>query len=170
MTFEQLDECMKLIGSGNRLPAQLKKRIEAELPSFIVKLKSESTPKRIKLPTGETLVNASRMTALKCHCLLLARTAFGVHYLKTDPSYEVLAKDLLFWVMRHHFNTGDPKGVFCCAPCTLSFLPLYALSSFKWVDCEELKRNVLDELTKRSSVFKSSYPEAYSQWAKGIAK
>jgi hypothetical protein len=77
---------------------------------------------------------------------------------------------VLFWVMRHAFNSEDPKGVFCCPPCTLSLLPLYATSSFRWVDCSELKSNVLDAFERRESVFKRSYPEAYAQWAVGLAQ
>ena len=109
------------------------------------------------------------MTALKCHCLLLARKVAGADYVKANPEYELLAKDMLFWVMRHNFNTTDPKGVFCCPACTLSLLPLYALACFRWVDCKELKVIVLDTLAKRQSVFKKAYPKAYAQWAIKIA-
>jgi hypothetical protein len=52
------------------------------------------------------------MTALKCHRLLLARKVHRTDYVKADPEYGTLAKDLLFWVMRHNFKTGDPKGNF----------------------------------------------------------
>ncbi len=106
------------------------------------------------------------MTAIKCHCLLLARTVHGSEFVKVQSEYEALAQDLLFWVMRHNFNTGNPKGVFCCPACTISLLPLYALGCFRWVDCNELKSGVLDAMTRRQSVFSGEYPKAYAQWAK----
>lgn len=109
------------------------------------------------------------MTALKCHCLLLARSVLGVNYVKANQEYDLLAKDVLFWVMRHAFNTEDPKGVFCCPACTLSLLPLYAASCFRWVNCAELKSNVLGVLGRRDSVFKRSYPRAYAQWAVNLS-
>jgi hypothetical protein len=42
---------------------------------------------------------------------------------RANEEYEHLAKDVLFWVMRHAFNSGDPKGIFCCPTCTLSLSP-----------------------------------------------
>ena len=72
---------------------------------------------------------------------------------------------MLFWVMRRAFNSGDPKGIFCCPPCTLSLLPLYTASCFRWVDCGELASNVLTALKNGTSVFARSYPKAYAQWA-----
>ena len=105
------------------------------------------------------------MTALKCQCLFLARNAFGANYVKADKAYEQLAKDVLFRVMRHAFNSSDPKGIFCCPPCTLSLLPLYATACFRWVDCDELTSNVLKALKEGTSVFARTYPKAYAQWS-----
>jgi hypothetical protein len=110
------------------------------------------------------------MTAIKCYCILLARKVHGSGFVKVESEYEALAKDLLFWVMRHNFNTADPKGVFCCPACTISLLPLYALGCFRWVDCSELKSSVMDAMERRQSVFSGDYPKAYAQWAKGFVE
>lgn len=169
MTFEDLSEWVIQVGAGEKLSPQVRERIRSELPPFIRSIDPSRAPKRLKLPTRESLGDAARLTAIKCHCLLLARKAGGPGFFKQAPEYESLAKDLLFWVMRHHFNTGDPKGVFCCPPCTLSLLPLYALGCFRWVDCGELKSAVLDALAKRQSVFRRNYPKAYAQWAAELA-
>src|SRR5262249_14371818 len=110
-----------------------------------------------------------RMTALKCQCLLLARNVGGANYGKANKEYESLAKDVLFFVMRHAFNSGDPKGIFCCSACTLSLLPLYAAGCFRWVNCNELASNVLKSLKDCTSVFAGAYPNAYAQWAVNLA-
>jgi len=170
VNFEELSEWIRLIGEGRRLPPAISKRIGGELPTFIANLTAATAPKRLTLPTGETLRNATRMTALKCQCLLLARHTGGINYTKAEPAYDRLAKDTLFWVMRHHFQTGDPQGTFCCPPCTLSLLPLYALDAFRWVRCSELKSNVLAALDARESVFESAYPKAYADWALNLSK
>ena len=164
MTFDDLAQWTNQLGAGEKLTAEAKRRIEAELPGFIRNLNPTSAPSRLRLPTGEFLSNATRMTALECQCLLLARDAFGVQYVKANAEYEHLAKDVLFWVMRHAFNSGDPKGIFCCPACTLSLLPLYAASCFRWVDCEELTSNVLTALKEGTSVFARTHPKAYAQW------
>ena len=161
MTFDDLGQWTNQLGAAEKLTTAAKKRIEAELPGFIRDLNPASVPSRLRLPTGESLSNATRMTALKCQCLFLARNAFGTNYVKTDKEYEHLAKDVLFRVMRHAFNSSDPKGIFCCPPCTLSLLPLYAASCFRWIDCGELIFNVLRALKERTSVFARAYPKAY---------
>ena len=170
MTFEELSEWMIALGAKERLSSEVRQRVSRELPSFIRNLDPKTGPKRLKLPTGESLVDATRMTAIKCHCLLLARTLHGAGFIKVAAEYEALAKDLLFWVMRHNFKTGDPKGVFCCPACTISLLPLYALGCFRWVDCNELKSAVIDAMARRQSVFSGSYPKAYAEWAKRFLK
>ena len=170
MTLEELSEWMTRLGAGEKLSPQVKQQVVRQLPTFISDIDPSRIPKRLKLPTGESLGDATRMTALKCHCLLLARKVHGSGFVKVASEYEGLAKDLLFWVMRHHFNTADPKGVFCCATCTLSLLPLYALGCFRWVDCNELKIAVLDAMTHRQSVFSRSYPKPYAQWATAFRK
>jgi hypothetical protein len=169
VTFDDLGQWTNQIGAGEKLNPAAKRRIAAELPLFVRDLKPESAPSRLRLPSGESLSNATRMTALKCQCLLLARSAFGIEYVKTNQEYEDLAKDVLFWVMRHAFNYPDPKGIFCCPPCTLSLLPLYAASCFRWVDCGELRTNVLTALNEGTSVFARMYPKAYAQWAVSLA-
>jgi hypothetical protein len=169
MTFDDLGQWTNQLGASEKLTATTRKRIEAELPRFIRDLNSTSAPSRLRLPTGESLSNATRMTALKCQCLFLARSVFGANYVKADEEYERLAKDVLFWVMRYAFNSGDPNGVFCCPSCTLSLLPLYAASCFRWVDCDELTSNVLRALKEGTSVFAGTYSKAYAQWAVRLA-
>ncbi len=169
MTFDELAEWTRQIGQGKRLSPADRRRVAKELPAFIRQLSPSTAPKRWNLPTGESLGDATRMTALECHCLLLARSVLGVNYVKADTEYELLAKDVLFWVMRHAFNTESPKGIFCCPACTLSLLPLYAASCFRWVNCGELKSNVLESLRRGDSVFKRSYPRAYAQWAVNLS-
>jgi hypothetical protein len=169
VTFDDLGQWTNQLGAGEKLNAAAKRRIEAELPLFLRDLNPASAPSRLRLPTGESLANATRMTALKCQCLFLARSAFGANYVKANEEYEHLAKDVLFWVMRHAFNSGDLKGIFCCPACTLSLLPLYAASCFRWVDCDELTSNVLSALKEGTSVFGRAYPKAYAQWAVSLS-
>jgi hypothetical protein len=170
MTFEELREWTITLGAKEKLSPQVRQRVSRELPAFVRDIDPKTAPKRLKLPTGESLADGTRMTAIKCHCLLLARKVHGCEFVKVQSEYEALAKDLMFWVMRHNFNTGDPKGVFCCPACTISLLPLYALRCFRWVDCNELKSAVLDAMMRRQSVFSGEYPKAYAQWAKGFVE
>jgi hypothetical protein len=169
LTFDDLGQWTNQLGAGQKLTATTKRRIEAELPEFIRNLSTATAPPRLRLPTGESLSNATRMTALKCQCLFLARSVLGANYVRANEAHEQLAKDVLFRVMRHAFNSRDPKGIFCCPPCTLSLLPLYAASCFRWVDCDELASNVIGALKEGTSVFARAYPKAYAEWAVNLS-
>jgi hypothetical protein len=170
MTFEELNEWTIMLGAKTKLSSDVRQRVSRELPSFVRDIDPKTAPKRYKLPTGESLGDATRMTAIKCHCLLLARKVHGSGFVKIESSYEALARDLLFRVMRHNFNTGGPKGVFCCPPCTISLLPLYALGCFRWVNCDELKSAVVDAMVRRQSVFNSDYPRGLRSMGSGICR
>jgi hypothetical protein len=170
MTFGELSDWTIAVGAREKLSVEVRQRVSRELPSFVRDIDPKTAPKRLELPSGESLADATRMTAIKCHSLLLARKIHGPGYVKVASEYEALAKDLLFWVMRHNFNTGDPKGVFCCPACTISLVPLYALGCFRWVDCNELRSAVIDAMVRRQSVFSGDYPKAYAQWAMGFVE
>jgi hypothetical protein len=96
MNFAELNDWMSKLGAGETLASPVRKRVSRELPAFIHTLDPRTAPRRLKLPTGEVLADATRMTELKCHCLLLARKVHGTSYVKANPECEILAKDLLF--------------------------------------------------------------------------
>src|SRR5262245_42520502 len=77
MTIEELREWTIALGSKDKLSAEIRQRISRELPSFIRDIDPKTAPKTIKLPTGESLGDATRITAIKCHSLLLARKIHG---------------------------------------------------------------------------------------------
>ncbi len=168
MDLAELNAYMIHIGEGKKLSGADKKTIKAELPGLIEKIQVRAVPDKISLPSGDKIGSASRITALKCHAILLARKAFGKNYIKEDPAFESLAQDILFFVMRGHFNGGGVKGEFCCPSCTLSLLPLYETDCFKWVSCGELAENVKKSLKNKRSIFSGKYSEKYMLWASSI--
>ena len=88
MNIDELNTFMIQIGSGEKLYANDKKMISKELPRLIEKIGNRDVPAKISLPTGEKIGSASRITALRCHSLLLARKAFGKNYRKENIVYE----------------------------------------------------------------------------------
>ena len=168
MKLTDLNEYMISLGEGKKLSALDKKKINNQLPELIDQIRAGDVPAKISLPNGEKLGSATRLTALKCHALLLALKAFGTNYIKADQCYEALAMDVLFYVMRSYFKCGGIKGEFCCPPCTLSLWPLYKTKSFKCVDCKELDRNIEKALDSKKSVFNGGFSEKYAEWAKKI--
>ena len=49
-----------------------------------------------------------------------------------------MEKDLAFGIMRSHFHHGYPKGVHCCAQCTLAVIPVLEAGAIRYFDCREL--------------------------------
>ena len=84
MTFEELSEWTIALGAKEKLSSEVRQRVSRELPSFVRDIDPKTAPKRLKLPTGESLADATRMTAIKCHCLLLARKVHGSGFFKVD--------------------------------------------------------------------------------------
>jgi hypothetical protein len=80
VTFDDLGQWTNQLGAGEKLTAAAKKRSRRRLPEFTRDLNPASAPSRLRLPTGEFLSDATRMTALKCQCLFLAQSVFGANY------------------------------------------------------------------------------------------
>lgn len=160
-----VNDVVEWVTPSGRLSANVKRRVVEDLPGFIEGFDRSTATKTIRLPAGGAVGNASRMRAMECYCLILARKAHGAKYQAAHPCYEALAKELQFWVMREHFHTNAPKGIFCCSTCSLSILPLYRLNAFRWIDCALMQKNVLRAIKQRSSVFQANYRRAYAEWA-----
>ena len=92
MTFEELREWTIALGAKEKLSSEVRQRVARELPSFIRDIDPKTAPKRLKLPTGQSLADATRMTAIKCHCLLLARKVHGSGFVKAASEYEAWPK------------------------------------------------------------------------------
>lgn len=170
MTFEELSGYMKRAGCARIATTAEKAYIAEALPLFIKTIDAKTVPEAFELPTGEKITSGTRMTAVRCHCLLLARLAFGLSFHKASAVYEELSKDILFGVMREHFNKGELKGLFCCATCCLSLLPLYAHDAFRFTDCTVLYDNVIAAYERKALHFRSSYPPRYAEWALAACK
>lgn len=164
MSIDDLYDYMLVIAEGKRFSADDKIRIETFLPHLIENIIKREVPETIRLPSGESIKGASRIVALKCQCICLARRSFGKNYYNNHPIYESLAKDLLFFIMRDYFKKQSVMGEFCCPTCTLSLLPLYTSNAFRWVDCEALKENVIQSLVNKQSIFEGNYHKKYAQW------
>lgn len=84
MTYDELSDWMILLGVKRKLPSDVRQMVSRTLPSFVRGIHPKTAPKRYKFPTGKSLGDATRMTAIKCHCLLLARAVHGSGFVKAE--------------------------------------------------------------------------------------
>lgn len=165
LDLEKLRDYMDRAHLPKMVSVAEKAELRETLPLFVSSITPQSVPKSVKLPAGGSVTSGTRMTAVRSFSLLLARRAFGKTYYKVDPSFEALAREVLFGVMRHHYMHDAPKGLFCCATCSLSLLPLYAADSFRYIDCREAEANVREALETGTELFRSGYPKPYAEWS-----
>jgi hypothetical protein len=73
-------------------------------------------------------------------------------------------------IMRSHFGGWSEKGIYCCATCTLSVLPLYRTGAFEAFDRGLLRQNVLKAMADRTGPFAAkSVSPRYAEWAMRFA-
>jgi hypothetical protein len=63
------------VGANEKLSSEVRQRISRELPLFIRDIDPKTAPKRVELHTGESLADAPRMTAIKCHSVARTKSA-----------------------------------------------------------------------------------------------
>lgn len=129
-------------------------------------LETRRSPPGFRLASGEQARGATGRTALNAYFLLLGRLALGPHYARLDARMGYWSMHLGFHIMRSHFVGRSEKGLYCCATCTLSVLPLYGTHALAAFDCDRLKANVLKAVAQRQDAFAcKSYSKAYERWA-----
>ena len=106
-------------------------------------LTSARNPPGFRLATGELAKGATGRSALTAYMLLLGRLAMGARYTRRDPRLSDLNYRLAFNIMHSNFGGWTEKGLYCCATCTLSMLPLYCTHAFEVFDCDLLRDNVV---------------------------
>ena len=106
---------------------------------------------------------------MNAYFLLLGRLALGKTYARRDKRMAYWKMYLGFTIMRSNFCGSAEKGIYCCATCTLSMLPLYCVGAFDEFDCDLLKGNVVTALSERRRPFTTSFSGKYADWAMRFA-
>ena len=98
-------------------------------------------PATIRHPAGFSVSGAAVGTFLRSALLVAGQKALGRRCGGTE-FYERVERDLAFGMMRSYFHNGYPKGVHCCARCTLAIIPVLDAGAIRYFDCRELSRAV----------------------------
>ena len=167
--MEQLHGLLNELSKRSRLSRSEKQAVAEWCEEVYPALDSGRNPEGFRLASGELARGATGRIALNAYLLLLARKAFGRDYTKRDRRLAYWNMYLGFHIMRSHFGGWSEKGIYCCATCTLSVLPLYCTHAFGAFDCELLKRNVLKALSERTGPFSHKFSPKYAQWAMSFA-
>ena len=124
--------------------ARAKPRLDAKDLSFVRDIAPDQLasfprlklPKSFRHPAGFSISGASVGTFLRSALLLAGQKALGRRFGGAE-FYERVEKDLAFGIMRSHFHHGYPKGVHCCAQCTLAVIPVLEAGAIRYFDCRE---------------------------------
>jgi hypothetical protein len=123
-------------------------------------------PKSIRHPAGFTISGASVGTFLRSALLIAGQKALGRRF-GGDEFYERVEKDLAFGIMRSHFHLGYPKGVHCCAQCTLAVVPVLEAGAIRYFDCREASRAVEQIVRRHQWRFARPADPRLMHWAFG---
>lgn len=163
--MEQLYCLLDKAASGKRFSRGDKDMALSLFGEMHALLESRRNPSYFLLASGERAKGATGRIALNAYFLLLGRLALGRNYARTDERMGYWNMYLGFQIMRSNFGGRSEKGLYCCATCTLSVFPLYCTHAFDSFDCDLLKANVLEALSKGTGRFACKYSKKYEQWA-----
>ena len=125
-------------------------------------------PATVRHPAGFSVSGASVGTFLRSALLIAGQKALGRRCGGTE-FYERVERDLAFGIMRSHFHNGYPKGVHCCAQCTLAVIPVLDAGAIRYFDCRELSRAVKLLVRQRKWRFARRVDPRMVSWALGDA-
>lgn len=123
-------------------------------------------PARVRHPAGFSITGASVGTFVRSALLIAGQKALGKRFGGSE-FYERVERDLAFGIMRSHFHLGYPKGVHCCAPCTLAVLPVLDTGAIRYFDCRELSKSVTRLVRQRQWRFARPVDPRLVRWALG---
>ena len=125
-------------------------------------------PATVRYPAGFSVSGASVGTFLRSAMLIAGQKALGRRYGGAE-FYERVERDLAFGIMRSQFHNGYPKGVHCCARCTLAVIPVLDAGAIRYFDCRELSQAVKLLVRQRKWRFARRVDPRMVGWALGDA-
>lgn len=112
-----------------------------EVPAALEAFPDVSPPASIEHPSGFSVKGAPVRTFTRCALLVAGQKALGrrfggCRFYERVEAYTALA------IMRANFESGEPKGTFCCAQCTLAVLTVLEGDAIRYFDCKPLAHDV----------------------------
>src|SRR5689334_16825436 len=120
MDYDRLWEIGERARRGARLTPDEKHFVGDVVPRELARFPRVKFPPRVRHPAGFSLAGAPVGTLARCILVLSAQRALGPRYDARSELYGRVAADLAFGIMRSHFHHGFPRGVHCCAQCSLA--------------------------------------------------
>jgi hypothetical protein len=165
--MDELYGYLNTLAAGKRLSPADKAAVPPLLDAMYALLEARRNPPGFRLASGEVAKGATGRIALNAYFLLLGRAAYGKDYARKDERFQYWQLYLGFYIMHGHFlGKVKTQGLYCCATCTLSMLPLYCMKVFPAFDNDQLKANVLKTLKQGSWPFGTKYSRKYEAWVR----
>lgn len=165
MNLELLFRLADKARTRGRFTPEEKRFIKVTVPAELAAFPRIEWPKRARHPAGFTINGAVVRTFAKCALVLTAHRALGSRYGAKSEFYDRVESDLALRIMRAHFHHGDPKGVFCCPPCTLAVLPVLEARALRWLDGRDLAPSVRGLIESRQWRFATFRNARMLDWA-----
>lgn len=124
-------------------------------------------PKKVRHPAGFSLSGAPVHTFTWSALILSASRVLGPRYAGGSAFYDHVERDFAMRIMRSNFHRGFPRGVHCCAQCTLAVYPVLQAGAIRWFESKELAKDVRKIIESRQWLFKNFKHARMLEWALG---
>jgi hypothetical protein len=165
MNLELLFRISDKVRARARLTPEEKRFVAVTLPAELAAFPRVEWPGRVSHPAGFTIRGAVVRTFAKCALVVAARGALGARFVERSSFYERVESVLSLGIMRAHFHHGDPKGMFCCPPCTLAAFTVLEAGALRWIDGRKLAPSVRGLIESRQWKFTRFRNPAMLEWA-----
>jgi hypothetical protein len=165
MDYDLLWNIGEQVRHGTRLAPEAKHFIAKIVPRELAKFPRIAFPRHVRHPAGFSLAGAPIGTLARCVLVLSAQRVFGPAYDSRSEFYHRVAADLAFCAMRSHFHHGFPKGLHCCAQCSLAVYPVLEAEALRWFDCSSLAPTVRKLIEGHQWRFTGSTNPRMMAWA-----
>lgn len=167
MDFELLWDIADRVRRGERLTASDASFIRDTVPAAFAGNPWRLVPKKTRHAAGFTISGAPVRTFVQTSLVLSAQRVLGRRYSGSSDFYDRMESLLALLIMRSNFHIGAPKGVHCCAQCTLAVYPVLEAGAIRWFDGRALAKDVRKLIDDKEWLFSNFKNTRMLEWSLG---
>lgn len=167
MDYELLWQIANRVRGGEKLSTAEGGFIRNTVPAALSAYPRLAVPKKTRHAAGFTISGAPVRTFLDTSLVLSAQRVLGRRYRDTSPFYDQVESHLAMCIMRSNFHRGAPKGVHCCAQCTLAVYPVLEAGAIRGFDSRALAKGVRQLIQGRQWMFRNFKNTRMLEWSLG---
>jgi hypothetical protein len=170
MDYDLLWQIANRVRFGEKLSTADGNFIRNAVPAALSAYPRLAVPKTTRHAAGFTIGGAPVRTFLSTSLVLSAQRVLGRRYGGTSAFYDQVESHLAMCIMRSNFHGGAPKGMHCCAQCTLAVYPVLEAGAIRWFDSRALAKDVRQLIEGKQWMFRNFKNTRMLEWSLGATQ